>query len=307
MKKRFRGYASWLRLFDDHFPFGTSGKLATLWFDEIVLQVPREDAIKGAMQYALSCSDRVQEELEQIWIPVTKRLPDYHFLERPFKSKKKELISVACKVTDEETKKEWSKQRAKFSPKDFGFLHETAWASAGLIDAVNVWMRLNEKSPFVFLPTLRERKVLQQIFSEATQRKPLELFSRILTCRIPDLSKYSWDKVIELRHHDFLDRFREKMVELSSELSLMHEKRGARNLIDEIFRADMEQMIKLFRPSPKLSAFEAFASNVPLPIPINPLGIIISANEIRKQRAVLRKYGWLYFLIDLPKKPRKAP
>lgn len=306
MSGSFRGYASWLKLFMDNFPFETSGKLATLWFDEIVIQVPQKDMLETTIDHALECSSSTRKELKKTWIPVTRCLPYYRFLSQPFESRKAGLVEAACRITDEETKKEWSQQsKTKFSRNDPWFLHETAWASAGLIDSINVWIRLNEKNPCTYLPTLREQRVLQKTFSEAVEKKPNELFSELMTRKIPDLAKYSWDNIVEMRHHEFFCRFREKMVELSNRLNSAPKAQSISRFVDEISRVDMEQMLKLFKPSPKLSTFEAIASNVPLPIPINPLGVILSALDMKKQMMASKKYGWLYFLIDLPKKPEK--
>lgn len=310
MERRFRGYASLARLSLEGFPFGPNGKLATLWFDQLILQIPGEDTIRAMIEGKLHCSISSQKELCRIWLPLTKCLPNYEFLDNAFQSKELKMIRAAKQITYEELKKLWIERGFDDSSFPAGrglaytFARYRTLSSAALVDSIESWARLNEKSPCTFLPTLREQKILQEFFSRTVERKPFDLFSEFLIQKIPDLNSYSWDEIMKLRNHEFFNRFREKMVRLCAQLRCVPNTRELRSVFDEILRDDMEKMMNLFRPSPRLSAVKAVVSNIPLPIPINPLGIVFTAKELRKQIAASKKYGWLYFLIDLPKQTK---
>jgi hypothetical protein len=298
-------YISWLHYFTMKLN-STNLKLATLWFDEIVFQMPKGDVICGlldamVLESSLGCSSSTAKELKRIWIDIFKVLPDYKFLESALKEDNSKLDKITFDVTNNATLKEQFNNRLPKSGSElFAFYHEVAWANEGLKDGVNAWFRINEKSLCTFLPTSREEEVLRRSFSKALEKKAQDLFSRVITGRIPDLQDISWDEIVSLRKHSFFVNFREKMVELSHQLDTLTEGQSVEKYVEKIYRIEMEEMVQLFRPSPKLSIFNGVASNLPLPLPINPYGIILSANDARKQLAAAKKYGWLYFLMDLP-------
>ena len=148
------------------------------------------------------------------------------------------------------------------------------------------------------LASKKEQKVLEHLFTSASKSKPSDLFSEVLNNHIPDLSNYSWDKIIELRNHQYFQNFREKIVCLNLQISTNNSK-TAIEIIDELTNRDIKEIINLFKPSLKNSIVRGIASNFPLPIPINPLSIYFSGKEIKRDIDISNKYGWLFFLIDV--------
>ncbi|MFB0544350.1 MAG: hypothetical protein ACETVN_01435 [Asgard group archaeon] len=298
MKTKFRAYTSWFRLCEEDFLLGVGGKLATLWFDEIILQVPGEDIILKLSERVAADQDwssSTLKEIRRIWISVEKCIPNYQFLFEPLKSEHPSLVDTTLQVM--------FKKLIKSSdyPADFPyhlFLRDVAWTSHGVIEAVNVWLVLNQKNPCSFFPASWENLVLQELFSRVTKKKPFDIFSEIMVHKIPDLNSYSFDEIIELRRHPFFNEFRQKMVELYDKLN-SGESQNVQELVDEISRKDMEEMVRLFRPNPLKTVIKAIASNVPLPIPINPVSILFSAGDVKTELKISKKYGWLYFLLDL--------
>jgi hypothetical protein len=285
-------------------------KLATLWFDEIVFQMPKNNVISGLLdamvsESSIGCSSATAKDLKRIWVDIFKVIPDYKFLEHGFKEDNSKLASITFEVTTNATLREQFNNTLPNDKSEFAaFLHELGWANEGLKEGINAWFRINEKNLCTFLPTSREEEVLRRSFSKAFEKRAQDLFSSVITGRIPDLQNTSWDDIISLREHSFFNNFREKMIELNNQVNSLAEGQSVEKYVEVITRNEMEEMIKLFRPSTKLSIFNGVVSNLPLPIPINPYGIILSANDARKQIATAKKYGWLYFLIDLPRIPK---
>jgi hypothetical protein len=44
---------------------------------------------------------------------------------------------------------------------------------------------------------------------------------------------------------------------------------------------------------------KSIASNIPLPIPINPVSIGIAVKELKEAYDRKERFGWLYFLMEL--------
>lgn len=303
MKQKFKAYASWLRMFEDEFPFKSSGKLATLWFDEIILQIPNKKYIVDVTENVAQEQDwgtTTLKELQRLWVPVTKYQPEYRLLSgHPWESNNKDLVKTAWKVTVEETKK--MVPNIPNPENERGFYHEVAWAGAGLIESVNLWMALNTQNNCSFLPESREHMILQELFSFANRKKPFDIFSEIFIHKIPDLSSFSWDDVVELRHHTFFSEFRRKMEDLQRILD-SGDSRSVQQLVEDISRMDMERAFRSFQPSPIKSLIKTIASNFPLMIPINPISLVLNGRKIKRELDFSRKYGWLYFLFDLDRK-----
>jgi hypothetical protein len=102
---------------------------------------------------------------------------------------------------------------------------------------------------------------------------------------------------LELRHHDCLTAFRSKLGELQSRVRASDEK-SATELVEELERNDLVEIAKLARPSPTTAIWKAIGSNVPLPIPVNPLSIGLGLADILDAYNRRSRFGWLYFLLD---------
>jgi hypothetical protein len=316
IKKKLTGYLSWIGMWDANFLFESGGKLATLWFDELVLQVPDKTFVSFVLhEVPGQPSDQgTLKELEKAWVPVQKYVPNYVFGAKPWGSDKSPVIDIIKDVTGKEawgpndaaladivrnvTRKEIKRESPELSETDAAFRIDFAREGAGLLESVALYMFLNAKGACCFLPRWREPLVLQELFGSAAERKPVALFSEILRYRAPDLESQPWEKIVELRYHPFLGSFRDKVNELHAKISA-GDKGSISELVDEIFLADMEKMIRLFRPSTSRTIVKGIASNVPLPIPINPASVVFALQDVMKERDIKGKYGWLYFLLDL--------
>ena len=120
-------------------------------------------------------------------------------------------------------------------------------------------------------------------------------FSDIITAIIPDISEYSWDEIIEIRHHNYWTQFRKKLTELSESIE---DKKLGQDILEEIVRKDLIEMAQRFRPQVTKNIVKGVVSNIPLPIPINPVSVVCTGYDIMKEIDFDKKYGWIYFYLD---------
>lgn len=291
--RNIKGYASWLNLATNAFPFNKTGKLALLWFDELILQVPDQSLIEKAVDYFTKterCSQKTVDEFFQCLVPISTHINNYKFLSTPYESSMPEIIDVSIHVTKEETKK----YAPLISDDDPGYIHEVAWASAGLIESVNLWTELNERFPCAFLAIDREQRVIDEVFFPKKEYE-YRTFAEIITSQIPDFSQFTWERILDLRHHQYFENFRAKVAEIHHHLS---DGQVVKEVVDEIILADLQEMVRRFRPNVGGSFLKALGSNLPLPTIINPISAGLSAYETYRAIDTSKRYGWLYFLLD---------
>jgi hypothetical protein len=70
-------------------------------------------------------------------------------------------------------------------------------------------------------------------------------------------------------------------------------------LLDELKRKDMAEMVHYFRPSKAATVVKGILSNLPLPIPFNPFSAGQAVADVLRDQRVGDRFGWLYFLMDL--------
>lgn len=301
------GYLSYLTLIDDFKPLSkgrwaaTTTKLASLFFDELILNTPTPPGepifLPSVIKKEPGVTRDTVNELERIWVLPAKYLPNYKFLRpNPWVRANKEIIRTAGRVTEKETKREVQKIGGKIS--EVGVQHEIAWAGAGLIDSVNTWFRIVHKKDCCFLPNYREKQVLEALFTASAQRSAFEIFSEVLECRLPNFGRISWNRIVELRHSSHIEAFREKMFDLY-QLVAKERKSDIKILARDMIESDLKLLADELKPSPTLTVVKGVASAL-LPPPIAALDL---GRQVLKEHKLLKRYGWLYFLIDLEKTP----
>ncbi len=197
-----RAFLSWENLFRDKLnDFG--GRLATVWFDEVILQTPRQDMIEAVLDRFVCSGDMNSSTADQLlkcWLPIQTLLPDYRFLENAFESDNKVLKNIAYDVTSEFTKK----NHPDVTDSNPGFIHEVAMAGAGLIDTISAWSTINEREGCTLLANERESAAIDKVFSVVKQ-SGIDAFSEIASARIPNMQSLSWERIVDLRNHPHLE------------------------------------------------------------------------------------------------------
>lgn len=269
--------------------FSLEGKLATLWFDSLMLGTDKESVEKVIEDVAeKECwSNDTLKTMKKIQVSSEQLLPSVRFIDEEVIHE--DYFDVAVNIFKNKYAEELS------NPETYGgAIHEICWNSFGVTDAVKYWTLLNAKENCVFLPMDMEHQMLKKLFQKTSDRK-FENFSEIITAIIPDISNYSWDEIIEIRHHDYWTKFRKKLAELSDETE---DKKLSKEIFEEIVKKDLIEMAQHFRPHVSSNIVKGVVSNIPLPIPINPISILCTGADIKKEIDFDKKYGWIYFYLD---------
>ena len=209
------------------------------------------------------------KEMKKVQISSETLLPSISFMDESIIED--DYFKVAADVFKDKYAKELS------SPKTYGgAMHEIVWGGFGIANSVKYWTLLNAKANCTFLPMDMEQQMLGKVFGSTTD-KGYSNFSDIITAIIPDISEYSWDEIIEIRHHNYWTQFRKKLTELSESIE---DKKLGQDILEEIVRKDLIEMAQRFRPQVTKNIVKGVVSNIPLPIPINPVSVVCTGYDI---------------------------
>lgn len=225
-------------------------------------------------------------------------MPSYEFLQNPWQHENKKLIDIAYRVTVDDILEQYPNSDKK---NPAGFEHEVGLAGAGLVEAVATWGALHAAEQCAFLADSRESTVIEEVFQTTQPPSDTQVFQEIVTTSMPDFTILTWQRVLELRRHPFLQSFRRKISELGS--SVRNNNEGTiKKTIGELELHDLRELARLVEPSPRTTILKSIGSNIPLPIPVNPVSIGIGIQEIKDTYERRQRFGWLYFLMELRKR-----
>lgn len=284
-----KAFMSYNNLTINNANFNMEGKIATLWFDNLLLGTPKDlvEKVIGDMAEEEQWSSDTINEMKKVQISSEDILPSVSFMDESIS--KDDYFKGATDIIKEKYKNELS------NFKNYkGVMHEICWGGFGIANSVKYWTLLNAKESCTFLPMDEEQRLLEKVFRNTTNIE-YNNFRDIITAIIPDISEYSWEEIIELRHHNYWEQFRKKLTQLSVSFE---DKKLIQDTLDEIVRKDLIEMAQFFRPHVTKNIVKGVISNIPLPIPINPLSVMCSGYDILKEIDFDKKYGWIYFYLD---------
>ena len=284
-----KAFMSYNNLAINNANFSFEGKLATLWFDNLLLGTGKElvEKVMEDVAEKEQWSSDTFKEMKKVQVSSEILLPSISFIDESIIDD--DYFKVVFNVLKDKYIKELS------SPKTCGgAMHDIVGGSFGIANSVKYWTLLNAKENCTFLPMDMEQQILGKVFSSKTDIE-YSNFSDIITAIIPDISEYSWDEIIEIRHHNYWTQFRKKLTELSANIE---DKKLGKDILEEIVRKDLVEMVQYFRPQVTKNIVKGVASNIPLPIPINPMSVVCTGYDIKKEIDFDKKYGWIYFYLD---------
>jgi len=111
----------------------------------------------------------------------------------------------------------------------------------------------------------------------------------VVKAYVPSVRNLPWDAVFARRNDKRVGAFR-RWLAASSRLN---ETKSAR-----IQRAadDLWSAVKDLQTDTKAKILKGLAGNMPLPLPVNPFSIALSAKAVRDAHQFEKKYDWLLFL-----------
>jgi len=292
-----RAVMDWHSLFWADELFAPQGKLATIWFDKLVLQNTGEDSLEGAINILRETeqfSDATAETLKTIWVPVQTLIPNWAAgnseLLRSSPEDIRETVTTALK---KRIRKEYGADFAETYPG----IREVAWGSLLYLEAIQIWSTLNKSAPTTIVFNSTNYDIFETVIKSTVEEKSFQSFARVASVPIPNLSKLSWDEVLELRHHPYFENFRIKLSMLNDRLAIAQNEEIA-DLVSEIRIDEMEHIVRAQEPALGRAIINGLLNNIP-GLPVNPYSIGSSVYELWKRIRRRKQSGWLYFLLRM--------
>jgi hypothetical protein len=123
-----------------------------------------------------------------------------------------------------------------------------------------------------------------------------DCLKQIIELEIPDFGKIPWSAIFKLRKDKRIESFRNHIDRISFE---KNEKSAAKCALDEICAA-----VSDISPNVRRVALEGAVSNIPLPIPVNPLSLGASLVALVRSITYQKKNMWLTFVQQLRKESK---
>ena len=115
-----------------------------------------------------------------------------------------------------------------------------------------------------------------------------EVPTRPLKAVLPRFEDLSWDEVIHLRTHRMHDEFRNWFGRQRGQgLSIAS---GSAALPEKVTEG-LWKLARAVQPNVGETVVEAFLGNIPLPLPVSPIGLILSAKDVAEERKRQQDYG----------------
>jgi hypothetical protein len=111
-----------------------------------------------------------------------------------------------------------------------------------------------------------------------------------------DFGKLSWDEIIILRKSDFLKDFRKKIFEWTNEYLTLNNQQEFQLKIDKYIEDAKFEFIEKQQPKLFKTILTGITGNIPLPIPVNPVSVLASVQQIKNEMNNKKDYGWLFFI-----------
>jgi len=278
-----------------------AGKLATLWFDQLHLelgtilnsgviwmeggQTPDFEQWKRHViaSEEPDAKDDVIDAIVTRWIPSPIDAGD-GLLPRQFE----EVIEAAA--TEEV---DASAVTAHLHPIDR--MKESHAARANLRRVLRSWLPVSQD--VALLGDSLERAAMRRLSAFGGHASAHRTFCDVVVKQVPDLSTLTWKDIAELRHHAGFDAFRSKVLELDG-LIAQGAVRDAGVLCEHLFQEALVELAKQVRPNLTRCIIKGIIGNLPIPL-INPAGLAFSVQDAITTARLGKRHAWTYFLIDL--------
>ena len=150
--------------------FSQEGKIAILWFDNLLLGAEKElveTVIENVAEKEHWSRDTFREMIK-VQISSESILPTISFMNESIIED--DYFTTAINVLKDKYVRELSNSKT-YS----GAMHEIRWGGFGIANSVKYWTLLNAKENCTFLPTDIEQQILKKIFRNTMDMKSLQM------------------------------------------------------------------------------------------------------------------------------------
>lgn len=254
-------------------------KIALLWFDNLLIQSFPNNFYVDYLLEEYKISNKYERFLREFIIDYPETIDIYKQ-----QSKNNKLLNVTDQVLRDYFEGEYiGKERDIFLEKNC------------ITYGVEKWAELNMTEPYAFIGRKVEQKIIRNTFFEKNGDK--EDMIEFVNMTLPNLKNMSFEKIIEMRNHPYLESFRITLNELHQNIKDT-DKLNVQELFLELVNKNIKEVFSLFKPSVSKQMIKGIVCNLPMPIPVNPISIIASMGDVAKDIKLKNTYGWLFFYMD---------
>lgn len=273
-----KAYVTLGELFDEPDDLVIRCKIALLWFDSLLVQSFSDSFYVDYLLEEYKISNEYEKFLREFIIDYPERIDIYKQ-----QSKNEKLLTVTDYALQDYFKGEYiGKERDIFLEKNY------------ITHGIEKWAELNVTEPYAFIGRKVEQNIIRNTFFEKNNKDDIVEF---VDMALPNLKNMSFEKIIEMRNHPYLESFRTTLGELYQNMKDI-DKLNVQEVISELVNKNIKEVFSLFKPSISKQAIKGIVCNLPMPIPVNPLSIIASMGDVAKDIKLKNTYGWLFFYID---------
>ncbi|MFG0242240.1 MAG: hypothetical protein ACF8R9_05575 [Phycisphaerales bacterium JB054] len=291
-----RALFSFETLANDHrseIVLGHQGKLACLWYDRLIMDVPDLQRPLEIMIERGQITSDISEHLLHIWTPPPPGLPGWNDSElyrmgRLGTHDRSADIDEAARGLLAE---HFGTETHEVHPTDVGR------AAAALLCTIQRWEALCASGSCTLMANELESRYFQ-LNAPARLRDGFGVFSQFADALVPNLADIPWERIFELREHPHIEACRQRLADLDA-ANVKCDVRDVAALADEILHRDLVALAHLVRPRLKRAVTVGFFSSLPSPLLLNPVSVASSAAEISRHSHIAREYGWMYFMLDM--------
>lgn len=275
--------------------FSEVGKLATMLFQDVILQVPGKHDVEYILQAAAKrryMTPEVVPRLCSIWNPVHRLLPEYEWMGRYLRGdwRGNELLESA--IAQVPPIEDLAAGVLPDYPPDW--LIGASKMYPALVEGTAVWTVLSAMFSTTMMCNSIEAEAIELFFSGGGKASR-DSFRGIFAWPVPAIGDLSWERVLDLRESALMEHARENLAEAQRLIGCGYT-RTAADVLAEFYASDLEKIGKMIGPgSPKMTLI-AVMSRDPLSIPIHPALVSFGADQAVERYSSDEKIGWLYFL-----------
>ncbi|MFX0172503.1 MAG: hypothetical protein ACFE9L_11330, partial [Candidatus Hodarchaeota archaeon] len=183
----------------------------------------------------------------------------------------------------------------KLIQQDYGYLRTLAWEGYSMLSISfghsKLWALLQPIRPCALIAFDEiELKVSQSMFN-IDKLNDVSHFTEYLNVQIPSFTELNWATLIKLRKDRRIQKFREFIWsnKINSQVLIQRTQKELINAFEENIPVIKKEILK------------GIISEIPLPLPINPLSISQTLKDLYDGLSFKRKYDWLIFLHEIEK------
>lgn len=275
--------------------FSEVGKLATMLFEDVILQVPGAHDVDYLLHAAVKrryMAPEVIPRLGSIWSPVHRRLPEYEWMGRYLKGdwRGNELLESA--IARVPPIAEMPAGVLPDYPPDLPIGDSKMYLA--LVEGAAVWTVLSAMVPTTMMCNSIEAEAIELFFSGGG-KIPRDSFRGLFAWPVPAIGDLSWERVLELRESALLERARTKLKEAHRLMGRGYT-RTAADVLEDVYASDLDRIGKMIGLGCPRMTLIAVMSKDSLPLPIHPALVSAGADRAVERYSSEEKIGWIYFL-----------